>query len=66
MLLRSAPRFLCRANDKGFSDYKEAYDFLANEVNKAGPPEEEAGVCAVVRIRLKQQIALTRYGNCTI
>ena len=39
---------------------------MANEVNKAGPPEEEAGVCAVVRIRLKQQIAFTRYGNCTI
>ncbi len=51
-----------RAVDRGFDSWGEAFNFGANEANKLEDREEAAGVCAVVRIRLKQQIALTREG----
>lgn len=48
------------AKSKGFSSYLEAYNFAASEYNKIGEKEEEAGVCAVVRIRIEQELAVTR------
>ena len=49
-----------RARDKGFSSYIDAYNFASSEVNRIDNWEEEAGVCAVVRIRIEQEIAVTR------
>ena len=49
-----------KAQEKGFSSYLEAYNFAANELNKLDSWEEEAGVCAVVRIRVEQELAVTR------
>ena len=48
------------AMDKGFSSYLDAYNFASSEVNKLDQWEEEAGVCAVVRIRIEQELAVTR------
>ena len=45
---------------KGFPSYLEAYNFAAAEVNKIESWEDVEGVCAVVRIRIEQQIAVTR------
>ena len=51
-------------NDKaianGFSSYLDAYNFASAEFNKIDDLEEEAGVCAVVRIRIEQELAVTR------
>ncbi len=49
-----------KAKDKGFKSYTEAYNHAAAELDKLESWEEESGVCAVVRIRLKQQVAITR------
>ena len=49
-----------RALDKGFSSYLDAYNFASGELNQVNDIEEEAGVCAVVRIRILQELALTR------
>ena len=49
-----------KAQEKGFSSYLEAYNFAANELNQLDSWEDEAGVCAVVRIRVEQELALTR------
>lgn len=46
--------------DRGFSSYLDAYNFYANEANQIDDLEEEVGVCAVVRIRIQQELALTR------
>ena len=48
------------AVNKGFSSYIEAYNFASNEINQLDSWEEEEGVCAVVRIRIEQELALTR------
>ena len=48
------------AKGKGFSSYLDAYNFASGEVNQISNLEEEAGVCAVVRIRIEQELALTR------
>ena len=48
------------AVSKGFSSYLDAYNFASSEVNKLDQWEEEAGVCAVVRIRIEQELAVTR------
>ena len=49
------------ALNKGFTSYLDAYTFSANELNQLDQwPEEEEGVCAVVRIRIEQELALTR------
>ena len=45
---------------KGFSSYLDAYNFASAEFNKIDDLEEEAGVCAVVRIRIEQELAITR------
>ena len=49
-----------RARDKGFSSYIDAYNFASDEINRIDNWEEEAGVCAVVRIRIEQELAVTR------
>ena len=46
------------AVDKGFSSYLEAYTFTISDINQLW--EEEEGVCAVVRIRIEQELAVTR------
>ena len=48
------------AKSKGFISYLEAYNFAVREVNKIDRWEEEGGVCAVVRIRIEQELAVTR------
>ena len=48
------------AISKGFSSYLDAYNFASAEFNKIDDLEEEAGVCAVVRIRIEQELAVTR------
>ena len=48
------------AISKGFSSYLDAYNFASAEFNKIDNLEEEAGVCAVVRIRIEQELAVTR------
>ena len=45
---------------KGFPSYLDAYNFASSEFNKIDDLEEEAGVCAVVRIRIEQELAVTR------
>ena len=49
-----------RAISKGFSSYLDAYSYARNDVNQIDDWEEEAGVCAVVRIRIEQELAVTR------
>ena len=49
-----------KAQDRGFSSYVEAYNFAANELNKLDSWESAGGVCAVVRIRVEQELAVTR------
>ena len=48
------------ALSKGFLSYIDAYNFASGEVNCIESWEEEAGVCAVVRIRIEQELAVTR------
>ena len=48
------------AVDKGFSSYIDAYNFASGQINQISDLEEEAGVCAVVRIRIQQELAITR------
>ena len=49
------------AKSKGFNSYLEAYTFSANELNQLDQwPQEEEGVCAVIRIRIQQELAITR------
>ena len=44
---------------KGFSSYLDAYNFASAEFNKI-PNLEEEGICVVVRIRIEQELAVTR------
>ena len=46
--------------DRGFSSYLDAYNFARGEVNRIDDLEDEAGICAVVRIRIEQELAITR------
>ena len=48
------------AVNKGFASYIDAYNFASSEINRIDSWEEEAGVCAVVRIRIEQELAVTR------
>ena len=48
------------AKGKGFSSYIDAYNFASGQLNQINDLEEEAGVCAVVRIRIQQELAITR------
>ena len=45
---------------RGFSSYLDAYNFASAEFNNIENLEDEAGVCAVVRIRIEQELAVTR------
>ena len=45
---------------KGFPTFLDAYIFASGEVNRMSNLEDEVGVCAVVRIHITQEIALTR------
>ncbi len=49
-----------KAISNGFLSYLDAYNFARNDVNQIDQWEEEAGVCAVVRIRVEQELAVTR------
>ena len=59
-LIRSINTYNDLATSKGFSSYLDAYNFASSEVNRISNWEEEAGVCAVVRIRIEQELAVTR------
>ena len=48
------------AKARGFSSYIDAYNHAANEINQFDNWEDEAGVCAVVKISIGQQLSLTR------
>ncbi len=48
------------AKRKGFSSYIDAYNFASGQFNQISDLDEEAGVCAVVRIRIQQELAITR------
>ena len=47
------------AINKGFSSYIEAYNFARDEIVQNDEMETE-GVCAIVRIRIEQELAVTR------
>jgi len=59
-LIQTIDNFNEVAIGKGFASYLDAYNFASSEVNKIESWEEEAGVCAVVRIRIEQELAVTR------
>ena len=48
------------ARSKGFESYLDAYSFARNEVIRNQEMDGEEGVCAVVRIRIEQELAITR------
>ena len=48
------------AKRKGFSSYLDAYNFVNNDVRQNAELEVEEGVCAVVRIRIEQELTVTR------
>lgn len=48
------------AKSRGYSSYIDAYNFARSEVAKIDRLEDEAGVCAVVRIRIEQEVVVTR------
>ena len=48
------------AISNGFSSYIDAYNFASGEINMIRNIEDEVGVCAVVRIRIEQEVAITR------
>ena len=50
------------AIEKGFSSYVDAYSFASAELNMLDNIEAEVGVCAIVRIRILQELTLTREG----
>ena len=49
-----------KAKSKGFSSYLDAYSVARNDINQLNRWEEEEGVCAVVRIQIEQELAVTR------
>ena len=49
-----------KAKSKGFSSYLDAYSVARDDINQLDRWEEEEGVCAVVRIRIEQELAVTR------
>ncbi len=53
-------RYNAIAIDKGFASYLDSYTFSTNEINQLDQWEEEEGICAVVRIRIEQELAITR------
>ena len=59
-LSRNIDTYNAMAMDRGFSSYIDAYNFAGGELNRIDDFEEEAGVCAIVRIRIEQELAITR------
>ena len=49
-----------KAKMKKFNSFVDAYTFASDDYSKIENFEEESGVCAVVRIRIEQELALTR------
>lgn len=49
-----------RAKQKGFDSYIDAFAYARDQYNMIEDFDEEGGVCAVVRIRIEQELALTR------
>ena len=49
-----------KAKMKNFNSFVDAYTFASDDYSKIENFEEESGVCAVVRIRIEQELALTR------
>ena len=49
-----------RAIADGHASYLEAFSYGLNEWKKEEDPAEAGGVCAVVRLKLKQSVTLTR------
>ena len=49
-----------RAIEKGFNSFADAYAYAIDQYNMIEDFEEETGVCAVVRIRIEQELAITR------
>ena len=49
-----------RTKMKGFESFVDAYTFASDQYHMIENFEDEAGVCAVVRIRIEQELALTR------
>ena len=50
------------AVDAGYDSFVEQYNDRAQAINKVTNWEEEEGVCAIVRVRIEQELALTREG----
>ena len=50
------------AKTAGFESFVEQYNDRAQAINEVTNWEEEEGVCAVVRVRIEQELALTREG----
>ena len=48
------------AINNGFLSYLDAYNFVSGQINEVDNLEAEVGVCAVIRIRILQELALTR------
>lgn len=49
-----------QAIKNGYDSYLDAYESAVEEVNGIEDIESESGVCAVVRIRIEQELAITR------
>ena len=49
-----------RAKSNGFNSYLDSYNSAANDIAGIDDVESESGVCAVVRIRIEQELAITR------
>ena len=50
------------AVDAGYESFVEQYNDRAQAINEVTNWEEEEGVCAIVRVRIEQELALTREG----
>ena len=64
---RAVQEFACSINESnnaairnGFSSYLDSYNFIVEQINDINDLEAEIGVCAVIRIRILQELALTR------
>ena len=50
------------AVDAGYGSFVEQYNDRAQAINEVTNWEEEEGICAIVRVRIEQELALTREG----
>ena len=49
-----------KAKENGYESYLDAYNSAVDDTNSIEDIESESGVCAVVRIRIEQELAITR------